>query len=260
MARLNQNVDNDDDLPELSTIFRRDGESATNAMNISPVKQDKCKDSKEKDPIQEYANVTKDSLGQLGMSGQLGYDREGFSRQRRLGQSKSNQLRSHYPPVSSRTKAQRDGNRSAERGSRSRPRTRTKPDASIPADASISLSEDDDSSTDLSGFIVPDSASEEDLFLPRWRKKSEVVKLPSESRKRMPRTCPTNLTRSPVDDMEAAGPIDLTSPQRKNYAARIDWAESPPRLGIHGLSGPPDTCSGSDEPLSKLILCVRSSR
>ena len=255
MARFSRSIDSEDDLPELSSVFQRYGEGAKSVF------QGECKDSSNKASNQYQIVFGKSKSGKLASSELDCYHDE----LQRLEFADLAHINSSSLPIFGKAEKQGKKNRTAEQTHRfpSSPRRKIKSLvnlsvlASSLTEASVSLSENDDSSTDLSGFIVPDSASEDDSFLPQWQKYPQSEKFSTESRKRLPRKSPKSPVVLPINDVEDTGPIDLTSPEKENGSTKSVCPESPPRFRTARLSDPPDTDSGLEEPISRLILCVR---
>lgn len=124
------------------------------------------------------------------------------------------------------------------------------------SDASSSFSGEDDSFTDLSGFIVPDSASDEDVrpsYLPEKKPKQQTSKKDVDGRSH-------KTSRPSSSDVESTGPIDLTSPKKKKESVRVASVvcpESPPTLKLlpKEVDVGPEVCD-LDDPFSILTLYV----
>lgn len=123
--------------------------------------------------------------------------------------------------------------------------------------ASSSFSGEDDSFTDLSGFIVPDSASDEDVrpsYLPEKKPKQKISKKDVDGRSH------NKTPRPSSSDLESAGPIDLNSPKKKNESVRVASVvcpESPPTLKLlpKEVDVGPEVCD-LDDPFFTLTLYV----
>ena len=202
MARLNYPLDSDEELPELSTIFMR-------TLAKTP-KQDH---GKVPSPRKETRNLANEVLVPVRDA-----NTPHSGKQRPLGQTHVNSKSEGYQSIQ-----RADGG-----PNRASPKRSAKVDADYSglaqgsANSSIQLHLDDDHFTDLSGFIVPDSASDGEpvvLMSPKKDKKNNSKKKgrtpmissedPQEPGVRVSRRTPSNTRRS-------SATTDLISPEEKN--------------------------------------------
>lgn len=253
MARLNQIDDSDDEFPELSTLLRRLG---VGDMERASKKQDESGRLPQKGKSSDTIEVGGKATAALRDIAQLSPE-EKHSSGGPLKPADINAL--HVPTLGRRL----DGGTKA---NRTKPFTTTSPRkparaqvensrfASRLSDASLPFS-DNDSSTDLSGFIVPDSASDEEILPSRSR-------IPKESRKTMRKTGDQQSKkyaagpfRSPSEEEESTGPIDLTSPRKGRKTSKLVCPESPPGfITAPRMSDGPGEYSNLDQPFSEMKL------
>lgn len=126
------------------------------------------------------------------------------------------------------------------------------------SDPSPLASENDDSFTDLSGFVVLDSASDEDILPSRSSRTTKAKKSTKERTVRWEESILSSPKKLSIGSYENSGLIDLTSPKQKKAA--VVCPESPPR----GASSPSMIGTGVqseesfdlEDPFAKLSLYV----
>ncbi|KAL6721137.1 hypothetical protein ACLMJK_000237 [Lecanora helva] len=245
MARLAQMTDSDDDdadLPELSTIFRYPGNVAEENTGRSKFEQSSSIVSSNARPSgQVPRSDCKDSaiLRNLEVSS-MKTEKRTSSNQRRLGPFKP--LHPNAVLLSTMVRADHD-DMSARRVSNSLGEKSTRKVTSNLGQFEFSPGVSDaEPLTDLSDFIVSDSASENDV-LPRHRQRKlrdpKTIRGSRDIKKNS-----SNSTRSPLAGDEDTGPIDLTSPTKCSIP-KFACVESSPLLKT-----PPGPANFSDDLLS----------
>ena len=233
MARLNDPFDSDDELPELSTIMR---------TLVETPKQDDGKMPPQRKETQDLAheNLVTGRLAIVSRATGVS-DKPQSRKQRPLGPVKQAHVNSLLLPMSdasindSRSEGRQSIKTEGGVSNRASPRRLAKVTADysrldqVSAITSIEVPHDDDCSTDLSGFIVPDSASDGEVIASRSpkNKKNEEGRTPKnvssanpqEPAFRVPRQNQSNPRRS-------SGTIDIISPEEKK-STRI-CLDSPP--------------------------------
>ncbi len=260
MARLNQMFDSDDDLPELSTILRSSTKATTSPIKKPVTKQDESKTS----PRKKYCNdgnagVSNGDVFSQGLS-RLPFDANRFSNQRPLGLLKATQVNSLSLPIAKNFIETEGKVYLGESLIRSSPKRKAKTQVDYSkfaprlSDVSLSSSESDDTFTDLSGFIVPDSASDVDVFPSRSQKSKDGKSFTKKTGDKPSKKDSCSHKVTPFEGKEDTGPIELTSPS-KEKTLKMMCAESPPRFRTPPrLSESDRVYSGLDEPFSKLRL------
>ena len=193
MARLNDPFESDDELPELSTLLG----PQKHATITTPVKTPRQEHSKilssrrrEHTNLADDFPITKrDAIVQRTIT-KVSLDKPQSRNQRPLGHLKQSYINSlvYTLPDTSISGSKREERESVETTAsvsvRGSPIRLAKVDADyskhaeVSANASIVLHDDDTSSTDLSGFIVPDSASDEEALVSRSPKKETKSGIP----------------------------------------------------------------------------------
>lgn len=241
MARLNFRAvsDSDDEFPDLSTILRPPSEVPANSPRRAPQKEQSRNSTRaiEAGKIGHSQHISAERLQSppKGIT-QASYDEKQSRRQRPLGPLKISHVNSLLLPLSSgslsctKLPSLQENISNGIEHSRSSPRrlARAPVDyskyAAALADASVS-SEDEDSFTDLSGFIVPDSASEDEDTSSRSTRKN-FRRPPQRSDLKHGRAT----SRVPGETKNENGPpcetIDLTSPEKDAFLGT--WPESRP--------------------------------
>ena len=272
MARLNLTIESDDDLPDISTLLlpRSTDQPPTSkepaGRQTSPLKKPPLNDLRT-DLFTE--NIPIESVRLRDINPVQGGDTYPINQPQPLTPSKPTRLNSRNPLIkhdtdvttANVTKSHTTENESR----RSSPRKATRPLVDYSKFAyrfgnsdrpSSSSGESEDSFTDLSGFIVPDSASDEELLLPaRARRKGGLEVGDGVVGKGRERRGVRRVRRSSLDGEEETGVVDLTSLKKEVRTTGIVCPESPPRFKT-----PPQKSdgvgSGLDEPLSRLRLYV----
>ena len=219
MARLNTLINRDDDeddngeLPEFATILR--GESSSGKASKTSADAGKI----------NMSTMLEKSIDNPRLVDSASSNEARSRQQHPLGSLKSAVVNSMLLPLSKRTscsvkKLDQDGD--AERNApqiRSTPRraARKPIDYSVfsvrKADRRLSMSEDDESFTDLSGFIVPDSESDEEDRRKKSRPKEVVAKKSQNNQSCYPsRATGTGQNEKPRGSVEI---VDLSSPETK---------------------------------------------
>ena len=263
MARLNENVENDDDdLPDLHTILNPPREAAENRPKAF-MKQDGCRSSP--------TTLSQTNATEASPLGLVNYIKETCNgkkshKQRPLRQLEPKPFNSLLSNLSDKSGVVRGESNTGDSSVRSSPRRKnTAPIgysifAASLSENSLSLSENNDSFTDASGSIVPDSASNENI-LPSWsQKRNDVQKPLIEPRRGPSKKHASNVLVSPVEVEEDTGPINLGLPKKEKRSTMAVCPESSPRFrNLHRLSDPAEAYTDLDEPLSRLRLWVMSS-
>ena len=238
MARLNDLTESDDEFPELSTLLRlggadikRSGRTSDKDHNsdVSPKSKEdtKCKDRASVRPLATDAprSVTKASC-----------DEKRSKRQRPLEPLKFAMGNSQRLPVtnglpsSTGSLARRNEDSTNIDSVRSSPRRKAKVPVNYSiftpalADSGSSISDGEESFTDLSGFIVPDSASEEESLPPRCPEK-DVRRVRKKPIFPLGDSSPSAAENSRSINLPQADIIDLTSPKKR--VSRVVRPESP---------------------------------
>ena len=260
MARLNDKLDSGDESPELSTLLLKPGEAGTGSPTKTPKKAVGSGRSPRKESMRDSARHSDDAKS---ISNAKSYEKR-RGKQRPLGSSKLASVNSLLPPKFNHGFNARGHDDTATDCSAKDQRLRSSPRklAKVPmdhakfasrlSDASLSFSDGDGSFTDLSGFIVPDSASDDEALPHRlYRRRnakeySNGPKVPEAKTLLSPKVSPSKRRK----DYDV---VDLTSPQR-----RVSTFLSP--NSQPGCRTPPkktDSIEGVselDEPFSKLRL------
>lgn len=265
MARLNQIVDSDDEFPDLSTILRGPAGAGVNENRTTErasKKRDESGRSPNKRKDHKLIGAAREDSIVPGNDNRLLCDEEHESEPQAFGQLRSTDINSlflRYPKQSldKETKVHTVAT-SVRTSPRRRGRAQVDYSHCAPrlSDTSLSFS-DDDSFTDLSGFIVPDSASDEEVLPSSSQKKEESRRSKTKSRMQPAQDYASNKVRSPVEELESTGPIDLTSPKKEKKTPKHICSEFPPRFETSPrISERSGYLFDLDEPFSKLRLCV----
>lgn len=226
MARLNDPVESDDDLPELSTIL---GLPKQEYGKMPPQRQE-TQDLANDDSLTERhamspRTVTKNSS-----------DRPQSGKQRPLGQLNQAHVNSLLLPMPATSISNSGGEEHQSIQTADRELNRASPRRSIKASTDYDKSaqmlgntnkpihHDDDSSTEFSGFIVPDSASDGEVSVSPKKKKSRTQKKVSRANPQEPNFQVSQWP--PSDTRQTPGTTDLISPGKVN-GSRI-CLDSPP--------------------------------
>lgn len=269
MARLNSIVESDDEFPELSAILQSCGEAKVKHPATTFHKQCTGNASPRKEDPKEYASKLAQAMIESESIAKVICDERKSSKQGPLGPLKPANLVSLRFPVSSGalSSAKCDGLEkqfpAADGTGRSSPRRKIPVDyskfVSRLSDARSSLSEDDDSFTDLSGFIVPDSASDEEVLPTRVPHRRNFPRSTEEATDHPTRYNASTPQISPTEGLEDSELINLNSPKKQNKTFNVICPESPP--GLKTLPKLPDRAGALfdlDEPFADLKLCVYS--
>ena len=214
MARLNDPSESDDDLPELSALLGPQKHATVTTTVKAPRKEYSNMLSSRR---REHTNLADefsltDAIAQ-GIITKVSLDKPQPRKHLRLGYPKKSSINSllYTLPNTSISGSRREERESVETAARisarDSPISLAKVDADYSkhaeasANASIVVYDDETSSTDLSGFIVPDSASDEEALVSRSPKKK---------------------TRSATDERDTQGldvPVSVLS-EKKNDVQR----------------------------------------
>ena len=228
MARLNYEIESDDDLPELSSILRLKG------VNISLTSGDENGDQKlfgmEKSVSRDTNNSARGAAtAEFRPMVKSPCDKKQLRQQRPMETVQPTRLNSSSFPISKehRTIANILTEQEAPLEDFGLVRTSPRRKATTPrkfkefvhtlSPTSLSVSEADDSSTDLSGFIVPDSASDEEEFPVRSRSHHSTKSPPKKSDLRLRKSRLPTSERSQLKENSLSKLVDLTSPEH-NYS------------------------------------------
>ena len=261
MARLNDAFESDNEFPKLSTILR----PRTDAMIGTCAKNSKPEHSRMPSQIPETQDLVDDDVltGRHTVApatvSSVSPDKPRSRKQRPLGHLKQAHVNSLLLPVSDASISDPGNGRhqtreptvSVSEGSGLKRSGKVTTDCSefaqVPARSSIPLQHDDDSSTDLSGFIVPDSAGEGESLVPKSpkRKPSRTPKKISPANPRAPAfrvsRQPKSSTRQPSGmahsirlGEKGSSRSCLESPPM-NESLRSEMVEARPSLDDHLL-------------------------
>ena len=249
MARLG--IDSDDELPEISTLLQLPVWPGCKAGDQSTAKGDeKRKSPRKRIPQSRTEHDQAETFRVLGSKASI-------DEQRPLRPLQSIDINHLSPPNDGEGKENKTISLITKIDVRSSPRRKAqmRVDYSIFAprlsDGNSSTSESEDSLTDLSGFIVPDSASDDDAFQSRACKGRDRKVGKGEPVEELSRETSIELGVSRLDQPDKTEQVNVTSP--KKVSRRI-CPESPPRVQSPDLYGPAAACSGFDEPFSRIRL------
>ena len=217
MARLNDPFESDDELPELSALL--DPQKQT--IITTPVKAPRQEHSnilpswrRERTNLADEFSLT-DAFAQ-GTIAKVSLDKPQSRKHLPLGYPKQSSINSlpYTLPDASISDSRREERESVETVARVSVRGSPRRSAKVDADcsrraeasgkASIVVYDDETSSTDLSGFIVPDSASDEEALVSRSPKK---------------------MTRSAIDERDTPGldvPVSVLSEKKKDVQTCLE--------------------------------------
>lgn len=257
MARINHVVESEDELPELSDIlgFPRTVEIKTPPKSTKRIyvthrpRKDEASNS-DALPIHESSvqeTKSRKCLGERPSSKQRPL--------RSLNLASANSLL--LPPSDERSRTSENSKLSRDDASvRSSPRRKANAPVDYSncapglSDASFSFPDSEDDFTDLSGFIVPDSASDDDLLPTRASGRGQPTKSTKESMIGLDSTV-SSPRKVPIESYESSGLIDLTSPKKKATATVC------PGIPQRRLSSTIDEASFDlEEPSANLSLYV----
>ena len=240
MARLNERLDSDDGLPELEQLFRnaniQDSRSATT----------------------DKTELRTRNLNQQSDPPKCGriLDHDGtIKMQRPLGELKQQNLNSRLlPPTVKDSTHRHTPDHRRFRSSPRKPQTRVDYRKFTPplSDTSLSTSDDGESFTDLSGFIVPDSASDGELMapkLPRKRKHRGISRRCSVSGRSFSSAREEFLS----GNIDSSGSVDLLSPKKGDPGSEGINRGPSETIDIGSLEGSADGLY-LDEPFATLKL------
>ncbi|KAF6219346.1 hypothetical protein HO133_005171 [Letharia lupina] len=249
MARLNDPLDSDDELPELSTILRPQTDAIIRILAKTP-KQEHHKIPSQTKATKNLANedlLTERHVITPSTFTKVSSTEPQSKKQRPLGHLKQAHVNSLLLPISDAiiSNARSEDYRSIEAGdtvsNRASPWRLAKATADhsklaqASANTSILNHHHDDSSTDLSGFIVPDSASDGEALLPRSlkMKKKKKSRTPKKISTANPQEPGFRESRRPQSNtLQPSGTTALISPEEKNSSGVC--LESPPSNGPFG--------------------------
>ena len=267
MAKLNAVLDSDDDLPELSTFLQSSANPAKKFLGREGHQGTQRESSlQNKTLCNQFPHIRDEDVFSENLA-KSAKEVNPRSNQRSLGPLKLLQNNALFLPFTGRTSEDdsdallaRDSFRSIKSSPRRTAKAQVDNSKFIPRKSKqepLFSESDGELSTDLSGFIVPDSATDEDV-LPLRSQRSQKTKTnlrnTGKSRDAFSRKDSLDPTLSQSDEKEDTGPIDLTSPRKEEKSNRI-CPESPPRLKTPPkLSSAVRTCSDLDDPFSKLRL------
>lgn len=232
MARLNDSLNSDYELPDLSTIIRTLAKAPKQEHGKVQYRRNETQDLPNEDLLTEAHTVASRTVTKVSS------DKPQSRRQRPLEQVFINTLLLPMSdPSTSNPKSEGYHVETADRiTDRASPRRLTKgtADYSKLAQASVNktllIRHDEDSSTDLSGFIVPDSASDGETLVSRSPTKKKIKKIKS----RAPKKTSTANPREPVSQKfsrpqsNTRQPLGTTAiPPEEKDGSRV-CQESPP--------------------------------
>lgn len=202
MARLNDLLDSDDELPELSTILRPQSDAISRISAKTPSPRKETLNSISKELLQERHAVAIKTVTKVSS------DKPQSRKQRPLGHMKQAHVNSLFFPIpdtSTSTKGEEPQRREkadsvTNRASPRKPAKFTAEQnslARVSAITNLLIHDDDSSSTDLSGFIVPDSASDREAVVSRSPKKKKKSRAPNEDSTVDPQKHGSRLPRRP---------------------------------------------------------------
>lgn len=244
MARLNTSLDSDDEFPELSTLLLRSAEDGCG--RILQKSKDESGRSTHNDDSMKGAEI---SLNYVRLSNGEKHSSKSLPivRPQHLSIPKDEPENWTIP---SRTDTAR----------RVSPRRRAKAHVdyekftSALSDARSSFS-GTDSSTDLSGFLVPDSASDGEVLPVRsQRRRNDGSK--GDRGDRLPQKYTSGGREFSIGkEIMGSQVVDSTSPKKERNSSEFICPESPPRpLSSRMSLEQPGKCSELDEPFSRLRL------
>ena len=255
MARLNNNaIESDDELPDLSSLLGAPGKPLNKPLETSPKKQAEGKSSPEKRPVRRQNTVDNDISDDVR---ECSSGEKSPRKQRPLTTSKPSALNAQPPPIASKGShitTETDHPKSSIRSSPRKVKAKIDYSRYVPrlSDGESSFLESDDSFTDLSGFIVPDSASDDDDLSPPAKGGSRDNGVRGSSRKPKPqsgRNSSFEFQLSSFGEKEDTGPIDLTSPKKGKELPKSIRFTIPPRF-----RSPPTSSGNLDDSFSKLQM------
>ena len=235
MARLNNHLDSDDELPELSSILGPGTEAIIRNQPKTPRQENGDIEFQEK----ETQNLPTESLlpekpatGQRILT-EVYLDKPQSRKQRPLGDLTQAHVNSLLLPVSdvSVNNSKQHENQSIDTfgsvATHARPRRLANGSADYSRLAKVStntvklMHHDDCSYTDLSGFIVPDSASDEESLASRSPKENTAKEKNKQKQKQKNRPS-KSLTANPHEQQpqsntrQSSGTADMALPEEKN--------------------------------------------
>lgn len=244
MARLNDPLESDEELPELSAVLQSQPDATIRTLTKTP-KQEHGKTPSQRQETQKLASETllteRRAVAPKTVT-IVSSDKPQSRKQRPLGHPKQAHFSSLLLPMSDasisnpNSKSHQSIETAGSVSSRASPRRLAKVTvdysklAQISGDSSIPISDDDDnddneSSTDLSGFIVPDSASDEEILVSKSpKKRSRTQKNVPTANSQEPGFLP--FRRSQYHRRQPSGEVDLVSPV-KNDGSRTCPESSP---------------------------------
>lgn len=262
MARLNQINDSDDEFPELSTLLRPFGDGDIQASERASKKRDDSGRLPLKGEPNNATGVGDKRIPVPRNVAQLSPEEKHSSGPFPLGLLKLADINALHVPHSTQRLDGGTKSNTAKPSTTSNPRKTAKPRvdysklASRLSDASLSVS-DSDSFTDLSGFIVPDSASDEEILPSTSRNARESRKTTKKSRDQQSKEYASSPVRSPSEEQESTGRIYFISPKRGRKTSNLVCPESPPRFRTPPkISDRVEQHSDLDQPCSKMRLSV----
>lgn len=258
MARLNYLIESDDELPGLSEILG----FPMGVRTKTPPDSTKMEISSRHAPRRAVArNDTASSTHESGLRGDAAKRYRGEKRTSKQGPLGSLK---HESFSDSESTVRQTTTFAGPDTVRSIPRRKAKASVDYSnfvsrfSEASISISEDDDSLTDLSGFVVADSASDEDVLPAKSPRIGKVNKSTKKCAEKRAVSSPKQLS---IESYESSGLIDLTSPNPKKKRAAIVCPESASRRVSSPRASesiaPNRAYFDLDEPFAKLRLYVR---
>lgn len=256
-------TDSDDELPELSTLLRLPKKKVGNISEKSITKQDENKKSPPEETLQFQGSAVNSGNDDENSIPRRPCLEIPSGKQPPLGPLKPTQLNSLLAPSSGLASRNKTKAFSIGRSIRVSPQRRAKTQvdyskfASNLSDADSSFSNSNDSFTDLSGFIVHDSASDDDALSYRSPDHSSLRKSTVNFRDEPSRETSLDLGVLPFERKEDKGPINLTSPKEEKMTSKLVCPESPPGFRTPPrLSDPARKYSDPEEPFSRLRLYV----
>lgn len=229
MARLNDPLESDEELPELSTILQPQTDTVIRTLSKTP-KQEHGKITSQRLETQKLASETllteRHAIAPKTVI-KPSLDKPQSRKQRPLGHPKQAHVNPLLLPMSdvsisdSKSEHHQSMDTADSVSSRASPRRLAKVTmdysklAQVLVDPDLMISADDYSSTGLSGFIVPDSASDEEILVSKSpKKRCQTRKKISIPNPREPDFRPSG--RSRYNRRQPSGEPDLVSPEEND--------------------------------------------
>ncbi len=259
MARLNKQLEDDsnDSLPDLASILCRPSEDTAKALIATSERQPATDNRSQSTEAENLQPVQRKSPSKSMSKGS--YDEKQLKKQRPLAPLKITHDNSLLLPLSngsSKCAKSPAREQAAERFSSVRQSPKRAAKACVDYRKLVPLltdpsSGEDDSFTDLSGFIVPDSASEDELL--GHKSRNGLSRSPRRKGSSAKKANPPKNREDPFGRWRESAIIDLTSPEKESSSipclgpstSPISPSKEPQKSG---------NCSDLDELFSRLRL------